>query len=57
MKMGSKLEEKEIREYSELVNEFSDTFAWSHDELKGIPTLLENRNRNNRNSTDFCCFK
>ena len=27
MKMGSKLEEKEVREYSELVDEFSDTFV------------------------------
>ena len=27
MKMGSKFEEREIKEYSELVNEFSDTFA------------------------------
>ena len=37
MKMGSKLEEKKIKEYSDLVDEFSDTFAWSYDELKGIP--------------------
>ena len=37
MKMGSKLEEKEIREYSDLIDEFSDTFAWSYNELKGIP--------------------
>ena len=36
MKMDAKLEEKEIREYSELVDEFNDTFAWSYDELKGI---------------------
>ena len=36
MKMGSKLEEK-VRKYSEFVDEFSDTFAWSYDELKGIP--------------------
>ena len=37
MKMGSKLEEKEIKDYSNLIDEFSDTFAWSYDELKGIP--------------------
>ena len=37
MKMGSKLEEKEIQEYSDLIDEFSDTFAWSYNELKGIP--------------------
>ena len=37
MKMGSKLEESEVKEYSALVNKFSDTFAWSYDELKGIP--------------------
>ena len=44
MKMGSKLKEKEVREYSELVDEFSDTFAWSHDELKGIPReMVEHR--------------
>ena len=35
MKMGSKLEAEEIKEYSELVNEFSDKFAWSYDELRG----------------------
>ena len=27
MKMGTKLDEKEIKEYAELVDEFSDTFA------------------------------
>ena len=44
MKMGSKLEEKEVREYSELVDEFSNTFAWSYDELKGIPReMVEHR--------------
>ena len=44
MKMGSKLKEREIKEYSELVNEFSDTFAWSYDELKGIPReMVEHR--------------
>ena len=37
MKMGSNLEEKEIREYSKLVDEFNDIFAWSYDELKEIP--------------------
>jgi hypothetical protein len=36
MKMGSKLGEKEIKEYNDLVDEFSDTFAWSYDELRGI---------------------
>ena len=35
--MGFQLEEKEIKEYSELVDEFSDTFAWSYYELKEIP--------------------
>lgn len=29
IKMGFKLEENEIKEYNELVDEFSDTFAWS----------------------------
>ena len=44
MKMGSKLEEKEVREYNELVDEFSDTFAWSYDELKGNPReMVEHR--------------
>ena len=44
MKMGFKLEEKEIRDYSELVDEFRDTFAWSYDELKGIPReMVEHR--------------
>ena len=44
IKMGSKLEEKEIKEYSELVDEFSDTFAWSYDELRGIPReMVEHR--------------
>ena len=44
MKMGSKLEEREIKEYSELVDEFSDTFAWSYDELRGIPReMVEHR--------------
>ena len=37
MKMGSKLREEEIREYCKLIDEFSDTFVWSYDELKGIP--------------------
>ena len=36
MKMGFKLEEKEIKKYSENVDEFSDSFAWSYDELRGI---------------------
>ena len=44
MKMGFKLEEKEIKEYSDLIDEFSDTFAWSYDEVKGIPReMLEHR--------------
>ena len=34
--MGSKLEYAEIKEYSELIDEFNDTFVWSYDELKGI---------------------
>ena len=37
MKMGSKLRNKEISEYSELIDEFRDTFAWLYDELKNIP--------------------
>jgi hypothetical protein len=28
MKMGSKLEERKIKENSKLVDKFSDTFAW-----------------------------
>ena len=36
MKMGGKLGEKYIKEYSDLVDEFSDIFAWSYDELKGF---------------------
>ena len=44
MKMGSQLGEKEIKEYSDLVDEFSDTFAWSYDELKGIHReMIEHR--------------
>ena len=34
MKMGCKFGDEEIREYSELIDKFSDTFAWSYDELK-----------------------
>ena len=37
MKMGSELEESEVKEHNALVDEFSDTFAWSYDELKRIP--------------------
>ena len=36
VKMGSQLGGKEIKEYSDLVDEFSDTFAWSYNELKEI---------------------
>lgn len=44
MKMGSKLKERKIKQYSELVDEFSVTFAWSYDELKGIPQeMVEHR--------------
>ena len=44
MKMGSKLDENEIKEYSDLIDEFSDTFVWSYDELKGIPReMVEHR--------------
>ncbi|OAE35250.1 hypothetical protein AXG93_1162s1260 [Marchantia polymorpha subsp. ruderalis] len=44
MKMGSKLGEDEIQKYGELVDEFSDTFAWSYDELKGVPReMVEHR--------------
>ena len=44
MKMGSKLEKKEVKEYSELVDKFSDTFVWSYDELMGIPKeIMEHR--------------
>lgn len=37
MKMGSKLEEGEVKEHNALVEEFNDTFTWSYNELKGIP--------------------
>ena len=37
IKMVSNLDEEEVKEYSDLVEEFSDTFVWSYDELKGIP--------------------
>ena len=37
MKMDSKLEENEIKEYSDLIDEFSDTFTWSYDEIKRDP--------------------
>ena len=44
MKMEYKLRDEEIKEYSELIDEFSDTFAWSYDELKGIPReMVEHR--------------
>lgn len=36
-KMGFKLGKEEIKEYDNLVDEFSDIFAWSYDELKDIP--------------------
>ena len=40
MKMVSKLGEEEIKEYSNLVDEFNNTFAWSYDELKDIPSEM-----------------
>ena len=40
MKMGSKLEENKIKEYSDLVDEFNDIFAWSYDEFRGIPCQM-----------------
>ena len=44
MKMGSKLGDAEIKEYSDLIDELSDTFAWSYDKLKGIPReMVEHR--------------
>ena len=44
MKMESQLGEKEIKEYSELVDEFSDIFVWSYDEFRGIPSeMVEHR--------------
>ena len=43
-KIGSKLGGEEIKEYGNLVDEFSDTFTWSYDELKGIPReMVEHR--------------
>ena len=36
MKMGSQLGKDEIKEYSDLVDEFNDIFAWSYEKLKGI---------------------
>ena len=41
MKMGSMLGDEEIGKCSELIDEFSDTFVWSYDELKGIPREME----------------
>jgi hypothetical protein len=35
--MGFKLQEREIKEYSELVDTFNDTLTWSYEELRGIP--------------------
>ena len=44
MKMGSKLRDAEIKKYTELIDEFSNTFAWSYDELKNIPReMVEHR--------------
>ena len=44
MKMRTQLGEKKIKEHSELVDEFSDTFAWLYDELKGISReMMEHR--------------
>lgn len=44
MNMGCKLEDEEINEYSELIDEFINTFVWSYDELKGIPReMIEHR--------------
>jgi hypothetical protein len=44
MKMVSKLEEREIKEYNDLVDKFSDTFAWSFEELRGISReMVEHR--------------
>ena len=40
MKMESKLGEEKIKEYSDLVDEFSETFACSYDELKEIPRKM-----------------
>ena len=46
MNMDAKLEEKDIKEYSDLIDEFNDTFAWSYDELKGISReMVEHRIR------------
>ena len=41
--MGSKLEEGEVKQYSALVKKFSDTFAWSYDELKMISRVVEHQ--------------
>jgi hypothetical protein len=40
MKMRSKLGEKEGNEYSKLVDDFSDIFVLSYDELKKIPRKM-----------------
>ncbi len=37
MKMGSQLSNEEIADYSVLVKEYRDVFAWSYKELKDIP--------------------
>lgn len=44
MKMGSQLEDEEIKAYCELVREYREVFAWSYKELKGIPLeIVEHR--------------
>ena len=38
------MDEEEIKEYGDLVNEFSDIFTWSYDEFKGISReMVEHR--------------
>ena len=43
MKNGN-VRQMKIGEHSELIDEFNDIFAWSYDELKGIPReMVEHR--------------
>ena len=44
MRMGAQLPDEEIGSYKELIGKFSDVFAWSYHDLKGIPSdMVEHR--------------
>ena len=40
MQMGVQLLKEEVKAYKGMIEEFSDVFAWSYEDLKGIPPEL-----------------